>query len=128
MADLTGVTWRESSRSRGADHCAEVGFATRIVGVRDTKDRAGRIPHRHRYTVDGIPRRREGHREDRPPRLDHSGRQPTATPRVPQAPQRRPTLSPPGAVNRRCCEPIETLGRNASGRAFSCARLTVHEA
>lgn len=39
MADLTGVTWRKSSRSQGANNCVEVGRSGSVVGVRDTKDR-----------------------------------------------------------------------------------------
>ncbi|ASU78935.1 DUF397 domain-containing protein [Actinopolyspora erythraea] len=39
MADLTGVTWRKSSRSQGADNCVEVAVTSDNVGVRDSKDR-----------------------------------------------------------------------------------------
>lgn len=35
-------TWRKSSRSNAAqDACVEVGGGDRVIGVRDTKDRAG---------------------------------------------------------------------------------------
>ncbi|SFE33304.1 protein of unknown function [Actinopolyspora alba] len=40
MADLTGVTWRKSSRSQGANNCVEVAVAADNVSVRDTKNRA----------------------------------------------------------------------------------------
>ncbi|ASO22162.1 hypothetical protein FHR81_004828 [Actinoalloteichus hoggarensis] len=33
--------WRKSSRSAGANSCVEVGQASGVVGIRDTKDRAG---------------------------------------------------------------------------------------
>ncbi|MBB5155468.1 DUF397 domain-containing protein [Saccharopolyspora phatthalungensis] len=40
--DLAQVPWRKSSRSSGgASNCVEVGLATEVVGVRDTKDRDG---------------------------------------------------------------------------------------
>ena len=40
--DLAQVSSRKSSRSKGgANNCVEVGLATEVVGVRDTKDRDG---------------------------------------------------------------------------------------
>ncbi|SFT86281.1 protein of unknown function [Actinopolyspora lacussalsi subsp. righensis] len=33
------TAWRKSSRSSASGNCIEVGFATNLVGVRDTKDR-----------------------------------------------------------------------------------------
>ncbi|QIZ34291.1 DUF397 domain-containing protein [Saccharopolyspora sp. ASAGF58] len=40
--NLAQVPWRKSSRSSGgANNCVEVGLATEVVGVRDTKDRDG---------------------------------------------------------------------------------------
>lgn len=42
MADLTGATWRKSTRSGNAGDCVEV--ATNlpdVIGVRDSKDPAG---------------------------------------------------------------------------------------
>jgi hypothetical protein len=42
--DFTGVKWRKSSRSgEGNDNaCVEVAFASQVVGVRDSKNSAGR--------------------------------------------------------------------------------------
>lgn len=44
MYDAEGstVVWRKSSAS-GAGGCVEVGFASRSILVRDTKDRAGAV-------------------------------------------------------------------------------------
>nr|WP_232237873.1 MULTISPECIES: DUF397 domain-containing protein [Actinoalloteichus] len=33
--------WRKSSRSAGANSCVEVGQAPGVLGIRDTKNRAG---------------------------------------------------------------------------------------
>lgn len=38
--DLTGVTFRKSSYSGGHNNCLEVGHADKLVGIRDTKNRA----------------------------------------------------------------------------------------
>jgi hypothetical protein len=41
-ADLSGATWRKSSRSGGATNCVEVaGGLPLIVALRDSKDPAG---------------------------------------------------------------------------------------
>ncbi|WP_326554950.1 DUF397 domain-containing protein [Micromonospora sp. NBC_01813] len=42
MTDLTGVTWRKSSRSNSQGDCVEVadGLAG-VIGVRDSKDPTG---------------------------------------------------------------------------------------
>lgn len=41
MMDLSRAAWRKSSYSQGNNNnCVEVGRATAVVGVRDTKDRA----------------------------------------------------------------------------------------
>ncbi|MFV2020527.1 DUF397 domain-containing protein [Micromonospora sp. LOL_023] len=42
MTDLTGATWRKSSRSNSAGDCVEVaeGLAG-VIGVRDSKDPTG---------------------------------------------------------------------------------------
>ncbi|GAA4203648.1 DUF397 domain-containing protein [Actinocatenispora rupis] len=40
--DLTSVEWRKSIRSNGTGgNCVEVATGTRVVGVRDSKDRDG---------------------------------------------------------------------------------------
>ncbi|MEV6815907.1 DUF397 domain-containing protein [Micromonospora sp. NPDC051296] len=42
MTDLTGVTWRKSSRSTAQGNCVEVADSLAgVVGVRDSKDVAG---------------------------------------------------------------------------------------
>lgn len=42
MRDLTGATWRKSSRSGAQGNCVEVADnLTEVVGVRDSKDAAG---------------------------------------------------------------------------------------
>ncbi|SDO96462.1 protein of unknown function [Actinopolyspora xinjiangensis] len=42
MSELHGAVWRKSSRSGGnGGNCVEVGYASGIVGIRDTKDRRG---------------------------------------------------------------------------------------
>lgn len=41
MADVSGAIWRKSSRSGSTSNCVEVGGASDLVGVRDTKDREG---------------------------------------------------------------------------------------
>lgn len=39
--DMTGATWRKSSRSGGnGGNCVEIGFAGDARGIRDTKDRS----------------------------------------------------------------------------------------
>lgn len=45
MADLTGATWHKSTRSdNGGASCVEVaGNVPGVVGVRDSKDRAGAV-------------------------------------------------------------------------------------
>ncbi|WFE19205.1 DUF397 domain-containing protein [Solwaraspora sp. WMMD937] len=44
MADLTGATWRKSSRSNSQGDCVEVadGLAG-VIGVRDSKDPTGPV-------------------------------------------------------------------------------------
>lgn len=40
--DRVGATWRKSTRSSGGGaNCVEVAEGTRVVGVRDSKDRDG---------------------------------------------------------------------------------------
>ena len=39
--DITGVTWRKSTRSNGSGNCVEVASTDTAVAVRDTKDRNG---------------------------------------------------------------------------------------
>lgn len=41
MTDLPRAAWRTSSHSNIGGNCVEVAAAGGIVGVRDTKDRAG---------------------------------------------------------------------------------------
>ena len=42
--DLTGATWRTSSRSgTNGGHCVEVAAVDRPVAVRDSKDRTGPV-------------------------------------------------------------------------------------
>ncbi|SDQ82890.1 DUF397 domain-containing protein [Actinopolyspora saharensis] len=36
---ISNIHWRKSSRSTGGGNCVEVGFASAVVAVRDTKDR-----------------------------------------------------------------------------------------
>jgi hypothetical protein len=42
--DFTGARWRKSSRSGGGsgNSCVEVAFVSQVVGVRDSKNSAGR--------------------------------------------------------------------------------------
>ncbi|WP_019852740.1 DUF397 domain-containing protein [Actinopolyspora mortivallis] len=41
LTDVQHFTWRTSSYSGNTGNCVEVGNATNVVGVRDTKDRDG---------------------------------------------------------------------------------------
>lgn len=41
--DLTGVTWRTSTRSGSSGNCVEVATPALIVMVRDSKDRQGPV-------------------------------------------------------------------------------------
>ncbi|MEV4842464.1 DUF397 domain-containing protein [Micromonospora matsumotoense] len=41
--DLTGVTWRTSTRSGSSGNCVEVATPAPIVMVRDSKDRQGPV-------------------------------------------------------------------------------------
>ena len=41
--NLTGATWRTSSRSSGNGQCVEVAITSEGVAVRDTKNRGGGI-------------------------------------------------------------------------------------
>ena len=46
-ASLSRAAWRTSSYSNNGGECVEVASAGRVIGVRDTKDRAGvvlRVP------------------------------------------------------------------------------------
>ena len=43
MTDLPRAAWRTSSYSNIGGNCVEVAAAGAIVGVRDTKDRAGAV-------------------------------------------------------------------------------------
>ena len=43
MTDLPRAAWRTSSHSNIGGNCVEVAAAGAIVGVRDTKDRAGTV-------------------------------------------------------------------------------------
>jgi hypothetical protein len=43
MTDLPRAAWRTSSYSNIGGNCVEVAAAGAIVGVRDTKDRAGTV-------------------------------------------------------------------------------------
>jgi Domain of unknown function (DUF397) len=56
--DLTNAQWRKSSRS-GTGECVEVAFISRLVGVRDTKNRAGGTlaftENAWRILVNGLP-------------------------------------------------------------------------
>lgn len=38
---VTGATWRKSSRSSGSGNCVELSIAATNTAVRDTKDRDG---------------------------------------------------------------------------------------
>ena len=59
MTDLTGATWRKSSRSTAQGNCVEVadGLAG-VVGVRDSKDVTGPAllfdPSRWRFFVNSV--------------------------------------------------------------------------
>lgn len=41
MTDLTGTTWKKSTRSSANDNCVEVAANDRVVGLRDSKDPNG---------------------------------------------------------------------------------------
>ncbi|WP_089154554.1 DUF397 domain-containing protein [Micromonospora sp. NBS 11-29] len=41
--ELSGATWRKSTRSGSNADCVEVATAARVVGVRDSKDPAGPV-------------------------------------------------------------------------------------
>jgi hypothetical protein len=43
MTDLSRAAWRTSSYSNVGGECVEVATAGSVVGVRDTKDRAGAV-------------------------------------------------------------------------------------
>jgi hypothetical protein len=43
MADLSRAAWRTSSYSNIGGECVEVATAGGIVGIRDTRDRAGAV-------------------------------------------------------------------------------------
>ena len=41
--ELSGATWRKSTRSGSNANCVEVATARRAIGVRDSKDPAGPV-------------------------------------------------------------------------------------
>ena len=41
MTDLSGATWRKSSRSSASNSCVEVATQYGVVGLRDSKDPHG---------------------------------------------------------------------------------------
>ena len=42
-ADLSRAAWRTSSYSNNGGNCVEIAAAAGVIGVRDTKDRAGAV-------------------------------------------------------------------------------------
>ncbi|NIL55611.1 DUF397 domain-containing protein [Salinispora arenicola] len=60
MTELNVTIWRKSIQSSGGANCVEVGHSepATVVGVRDTKDRAGGMillsPAAWRFFIDGI--------------------------------------------------------------------------
>ncbi|MGC4804849.1 DUF397 domain-containing protein [Micromonospora sp. DT233] len=41
--ELTGASWRKSTRSGSNANCVEVAESARVIGVRDSKDPAGPV-------------------------------------------------------------------------------------
>ncbi|MFI9641272.1 DUF397 domain-containing protein [Micromonospora sp. NPDC051925] len=64
MPELSGVTWRKSTRSGSDTNCVEVAESVRVVGVRDSKDPAGPVLAFGRRSwaafVAGLPELRQG--------------------------------------------------------------------